>query len=592
MGPAPGPAGEGIRVPCVEAAANHADAHAPPVPRPLAPQLEDALLRRSLGEHEAQRHRCVHCRPHAAHGRGRARLRDRRPASGSSASSAARCGARRRLRSRADARARARALRARPGAPQRSLIAGRSTRLPGPVDPVTLHVNIDRPREEVFAYLADVANHPEFTDHFLKDWRLTREDSEGRGAGRALPPGRPLRPLRLLRPHLAELDAAAPDRRRRPRRQVQPDQDVPPVDARAGRRRHAAGVRLRDRAAAADRPASSRQLSGRRGWFRRNAARALRRLRSILEENRDRGARATVAGSRLTAAAMSRLARIIAARRSARSPRCAAGCGNKEEQVRSWPRPRASTSRSTTSSTRSRSRASSTRRRPRTRRTWRAPRGRGRSSADEVWFGIFMRVENDTDEPHEMASQLTIIDTQGNIFEPIELDPAISDVRLPADRARARLALPAARHARVRQHDPGRPAALQGQDRVALQPPARAPHREPDRRPGRRRSTSTSDGLQRRLEHGARDRRGRLAAGARADEHDRDRHLRLAHRRVGREPGVRVGRGSSAAGARARRGPDRVRRVAQLGGAGLAGHLDAGDRRAATPVPDVTTARM
>ena len=51
------------------------------------------------------------------------------------------------------------------------------------MDPVTLHVTIDRPREEVFAYLADIANHPEFSDHFLKDWRLTREDSVGRGAG-------------------------------------------------------------------------------------------------------------------------------------------------------------------------------------------------------------------------------------------------------------------------------------------------------------------------------------------------------------------------------------------------------------------------
>ena len=51
------------------------------------------------------------------------------------------------------------------------------------MDPVTLHVNIDRPREEVFAYLADVANHPEFTDHYLKSWRLTREESAGRGAG-------------------------------------------------------------------------------------------------------------------------------------------------------------------------------------------------------------------------------------------------------------------------------------------------------------------------------------------------------------------------------------------------------------------------
>src|SRR3954467_8907643 len=51
------------------------------------------------------------------------------------------------------------------------------------MDPVSAHVTIDRPREEVFEYLADIANHPEFSDHFLKDWRLTRVDSYGRGAG-------------------------------------------------------------------------------------------------------------------------------------------------------------------------------------------------------------------------------------------------------------------------------------------------------------------------------------------------------------------------------------------------------------------------
>ena len=51
------------------------------------------------------------------------------------------------------------------------------------MDTVTLDITIDRPREEVFAYLSDVANHPEFSDHYLTDWHLTREDSEGRGAG-------------------------------------------------------------------------------------------------------------------------------------------------------------------------------------------------------------------------------------------------------------------------------------------------------------------------------------------------------------------------------------------------------------------------
>ena len=44
-------------------------------------------------------------------------------------------------------------------------------------------VSIAKPREEVFEYLADIANHAEYTDHYLTDWHLTREQSYGRGAG-------------------------------------------------------------------------------------------------------------------------------------------------------------------------------------------------------------------------------------------------------------------------------------------------------------------------------------------------------------------------------------------------------------------------
>ena len=51
------------------------------------------------------------------------------------------------------------------------------------VDPVSVEITIARPREEVFEYLADIANHAEFNDHFMVDWRLTREDTYGYGAG-------------------------------------------------------------------------------------------------------------------------------------------------------------------------------------------------------------------------------------------------------------------------------------------------------------------------------------------------------------------------------------------------------------------------
>lgn len=51
------------------------------------------------------------------------------------------------------------------------------------MEPLTLSTTIARPREEVFEYLVDVANHQEFSDHCIVDWHLTREDSYGVGAG-------------------------------------------------------------------------------------------------------------------------------------------------------------------------------------------------------------------------------------------------------------------------------------------------------------------------------------------------------------------------------------------------------------------------
>jgi uncharacterized protein YndB with AHSA1/START domain len=46
----------------------------------------------------------------------------------------------------------------------------------------TSSITIDAPRERVFDYLADIANHVEFSDHYLKDFRLERLDSSGVGA--------------------------------------------------------------------------------------------------------------------------------------------------------------------------------------------------------------------------------------------------------------------------------------------------------------------------------------------------------------------------------------------------------------------------
>ena len=163
------------------------------------------------------------------------------------------------------------------------------------MDPVTLNVTIDRPREEVFAYLTDVANYPEFTDHFLTGWRLTREESEGRGAGARYRQDGRFDRFGYYDLNFAELEV--------PHRIV--------AVGRGGKYNriktfhqwtlepNAGGTRLEyvyetEPLLRTDRFVEA--VSGRRGWFRRNGGKALRRLRSILEENRDRGARATVGG--------------------------------------------------------------------------------------------------------------------------------------------------------------------------------------------------------------------------------------------------------------------------------------------------------
>ncbi len=48
--------------------------------------------------------------------------------------------------------------------------------------PITISRTVDAPREQVFTYLVDVANHAEFSDHYLRDFRLERLDSTGVGA--------------------------------------------------------------------------------------------------------------------------------------------------------------------------------------------------------------------------------------------------------------------------------------------------------------------------------------------------------------------------------------------------------------------------
>lgn len=59
--------------------------------------------------------------------------------------------------------------------------------------PVSAEIEIDVPREELFAILADLGARPSFTDHFLTGFHLTRIDARGVGAGARFRAKGPLR---------------------------------------------------------------------------------------------------------------------------------------------------------------------------------------------------------------------------------------------------------------------------------------------------------------------------------------------------------------------------------------------------------------
>lgn len=163
------------------------------------------------------------------------------------------------------------------------------------MEPITITTTIARPREEVFEYLADIANHPEFTDHYLVDWHLTREDPYGTGAGARFRIKAPLN-----RFSWADMTVA----------------DLQPPFKIVQRGRGGKYNRIRMLSTYTLQPGSSgttrvqytvetvpallsdrlMEALGNRAWTKRQAGKAMRRLRSILEEDRGRGQRASVAG--------------------------------------------------------------------------------------------------------------------------------------------------------------------------------------------------------------------------------------------------------------------------------------------------------
>ena len=154
---------------------------------------------------------------------------------------------------------------------------------------------ISKPREEVFEYLADIANHPEFTDHYLVDWRLTREESKGEGAGARFRMKAPLNRFAWGDMSFAEVQP--------PFRIVERGRG-----GKYNRIRMLGTYTLSPSSGGSTRveytletvPAllSDRLMEALGGgaWTRRQTRKSMRRLQTILEEGRDRGKRATIAG--------------------------------------------------------------------------------------------------------------------------------------------------------------------------------------------------------------------------------------------------------------------------------------------------------
>ena len=163
------------------------------------------------------------------------------------------------------------------------------------MDPFTVEATIARPREEVFEYLADISNHAEFTDHYLVDWHLTREDPYGKGAGARFKVKAPLNRFPWADVTFAEVQA--------PHRIVERGRGgkynrirmlgTYTLDVGPGGTTRVQFTFETEPAMPSDRVM---EALGARSWTRRKAARAMRRLRRILEEDRDRGQRVTLAG--------------------------------------------------------------------------------------------------------------------------------------------------------------------------------------------------------------------------------------------------------------------------------------------------------
>jgi len=162
------------------------------------------------------------------------------------------------------------------------------------VRPVESRILISAPRADVYAFIADISNRVAWMDNFLKDFRLTRVNTVGVGAGASFKIDSPLFPQRAEY-QVIEADA--------PRHLVERGRI-----GRWGRTKGFTEWELAESYGSTEvtvtvwtepgiRWDAFKEGLGARPWVRRQIAKSLKRLRKIFEEQSDRPlARAGVAG--------------------------------------------------------------------------------------------------------------------------------------------------------------------------------------------------------------------------------------------------------------------------------------------------------
>jgi uncharacterized protein YndB with AHSA1/START domain len=147
--------------------------------------------------------------------------------------------------------------------------------------PVAVSRTVDAPRERVFEYLSDIANHAEFSDHYLHDFRLDRLDSTGLGASASwrmdFPLGRFWGDAAITEVELPYRIVLEGSSGRLGRIPIRAEYRLVPVDHGMTRVEYEFDTR-------ATHPLDRLKESlGMRGWVRRNARRALQRLATAIE---------------------------------------------------------------------------------------------------------------------------------------------------------------------------------------------------------------------------------------------------------------------------------------------------------------------